>query len=49
MVARLRFAPAPLAAPPADDELVVVLDTTWTPGPDERHPRVVGLRDLPRR
>ncbi len=46
MVARLRFAPAPLAAPPADDELVVVLDTTWTPGPDERHPRVVGLRDL---
>jgi hypothetical protein len=46
MVARLRFAPAPLVAAPADDEVVVVLDTTWTPGPDERHPRVIGLRAL---
>jgi hypothetical protein len=46
MIVRLRFAPAPLATAPSDDEVVVVLDTTWTPGPDERHPRVVGLRDL---
>ncbi len=47
MVARLRFVPAPLAAPAAaDDELVVVLDTTWTPRPDERQARVVGLREL---
>ena len=46
MVARLRFVPAPPAPAPADDELVVVLDTTWIPRPDQRHPNVVGLREL---
>ncbi len=46
MVARLRFAPAPPAPAPADDELVVVLDTTWIPRPDQRQPNVVGLREL---
>ncbi len=46
MVARLRFVPAPPVPAPADDELVVVLDTTWIPHPDQRHPNVVGLREL---
>lgn len=41
----LRIQPEPPSAP-VEGVRAVVLDTSWTPGPSERHRGVVGLRDV---